>query len=156
MRRLWRGAGLLVLAQFLGASIYFLLSGSRRKKSPIPVFIDVGPVEDFAPDSVTLVRRGEFYLNRFADGGFLALSRRCTHLGCAVTWDRERKIFTCPCHASSFSRDGSVLKSPAPRPLDLHPLIIEKGRVKIDIGTRRRRTLFSPQQLGYPAGKQKT
>ena len=37
-----------------------------------------------------------------ADGGFLALSSRCTHLGCSVPWDEKARTFPCPCHASTF------------------------------------------------------
>ena len=44
--------------------------------------IDAGPVDRFAPNSVTAFPPGRFYLACLEDGGFLALSRRCTHLGC--------------------------------------------------------------------------
>ena len=36
------------------------------------------------------------------DGGFLALHRQCTHLGCTVPWVPARQAFVCPCHASAF------------------------------------------------------
>ncbi|MBW1645756.1 MAG: ubiquinol-cytochrome c reductase iron-sulfur subunit [Deltaproteobacteria bacterium] len=88
------------------------------------------------------------------DGGFLALSRKCTHLGCAVAWDEQRQLFACPCHASTFDRSGDVRRSPAPRPLDLHPLTIENGKIMVELGVRRRRQSCQPQQLTYPAGRQ--
>jgi cytochrome b6-f complex iron-sulfur subunit len=40
-----------------------------------------------------------------------------------------------------------VLSPPAPRPLDLYPVRIENGVVKIDIGRRVRRTAFDPSQV---------
>jgi len=153
LNRLWLGLGLVALVQFIGGSLAFLISGSGKKRSDKPLFIDVGPAVDFAPGSVTLIRRGELYLSRLKDGGFLALSRKCTHLGCAIAWDEEQKLFACPCHASTFAENGTVLKTPAPRPLDQHPLVIEKGQVKIDIKTRNRRQSFKPEQLTYAIKK---
>ena len=151
--RLWLGLGLVALVQFVGGALVFLLSGTGKKKTAKPLFIEVGSVKDFAPGSVTLIRRGELYLSRLKDGGFLALSRKCTHLGCAVAWDDEQQLFACPCHASTFAENGTVLKTPAPRPLDLHPLVIEKGQVKIDIGTRHRRQSQQPEQITYAVKK---
>lgn len=51
---------------------------------------------------------------RDADGVY-AISSVCTHLGCIVKPAVDG--FTCPCHGSHFSRDGSVTKGPAPQPL---------------------------------------
>jgi Rieske Fe-S protein len=53
------------------------------------------------------------------DGGFLALHRECTHLGCTVPWVSEEKRFMCPCHSSVYDINGDVLSPPAPRALDL-------------------------------------
>jgi Rieske Fe-S protein len=39
----------------------------------------------------------------------------CTHLGCTVNVTPKELI--CPCHGSSFDRQGKVLKGPAVRPL---------------------------------------
>lgn len=94
----------------------------------------VGPVEAFPPGSVTPVNEGRFYLVRLADGGFLALYRKCTHLGCAVPWEPAQGKFVCPCHASAFEMDGEVLNSPAPRPLDRFPVTIADGIVTVDTG----------------------
>lgn len=106
-----------------------------------------GPAEAFAPGSVTAFPDGRFYLARLADGGFLALDRTCTHLGCTVPWNPDTGHFECPCHASSFDIAGKVLSPPAPRPLDLYPVRIENGVVKIDIEQRVRRTAFDPSQV---------
>ncbi len=40
----------------------------------------------------------------------------CPHLGCGI--DFVDGVFVCPCHASDFSIDGSLLKGPSPRPMD--------------------------------------
>lgn len=46
-----------------------------------------------------------------------ALNAVCTHLGCIVYWDREKKTIPCPCHDAFFDLNGNVLKGPPPRPL---------------------------------------
>ncbi|MFQ5717837.1 MAG: ubiquinol-cytochrome c reductase iron-sulfur subunit [Nitrospinales bacterium] len=48
---------------------------------------------------------------------FIALSSKCTHLGCRVHWRKEQKIFFCPCHQGVFDAKGAVLSGPPPAPL---------------------------------------
>lgn len=58
----------------------------------------------------------EFVVIR-AVSGLKALSTRCTHLGCKVSWRADRKVFHCPCHEGYFDQNGKVLSGPPPRPL---------------------------------------
>lgn len=52
----------------------------------------------------------------FRDGeGVFAISTVCTHLGCIVK--ASAGGFDCPCHGSGFTKDGTVRKGPAPKPL---------------------------------------
>jgi Rieske Fe-S protein len=48
-------------------------------------------------------------------GGFVAVSPICTHRGCTVDVQGERLV--CPCHGSTYDREGKVLKGPAQRAL---------------------------------------
>ncbi|MBL8095367.1 MAG: Rieske 2Fe-2S domain-containing protein [Anaerolineales bacterium] len=111
--------------------------------------IGCGPVDDFPAGSVTPFNEGRFYLARLADRGFLALYRRCTHLGCAVPWDPARGQFICPCHASAFDGTGQVLNAPAPRPLDRFAVQIIEGQVQVDTSRPLEREQFDPGQLVY-------
>ncbi len=108
-----------------------------------------GPAAGFPPDSVTPFNAGRFYLARLADGGFLAIYRRCTHLGCAVPWDSTQGQFVCPCHASAFDQVGQVLNPPAPRPLDRFAVAIVDGQVQVDTSRPLERERFDPSQLTY-------
>jgi Rieske Fe-S protein len=42
---------------------------------------------------------------------FAALSPICTHLGCTVK--KERSFFRCPCHGSTYTLNGEVVRGPA-------------------------------------------
>jgi cytochrome b6-f complex iron-sulfur subunit len=109
--------------------------------------IIAGPVDRFEPGSVTAFPEGRFYLARLVDGGFLALHRECTHLGCTVPWVDAEDRFVCPCHASSFDITGEVLSPPAPRPLDVFAVRIENDIVKVDISKAVKRQSFSASQV---------
>jgi len=106
-----------------------------------------GPVERFEPGSVTAFRDGHFYLVRLDDGGFLALHRKCTHLGCTVPWIADEQRFTCPCHASAFDIRGDVLSAPAARALELFAVRIDNGIVKVDTNKLLRRASFESHQV---------
>lgn len=106
-----------------------------------------GQVDHFEAGTVTAFPEGKFYLVRLADGGFLALHRECTHLGCTVPWDPTQKKFVCPCHASQFDITGEVLAAPAPRPLDTFAVRLENGLVKIDLSRRLPRQAFDASQV---------
>ncbi len=62
--------------------------------------------------------------------GFVALSAICTHLGCIVEYDPEKKIW-CPCHAGFFDLRGNVVSGPPPRPLPSYPVAVVGGKVMV-------------------------
>jgi cytochrome b6-f complex iron-sulfur subunit len=148
--RLWLWLGGLALVEGAWVSGSLLGPRLRRTAPDDDAVVVAGRVERFEPGSVTAFPGGRFYLSRTADGGFLALSRRCTHLGCTVPWLAEEGRFVCPCHASSFDLHGQVLSPPAPRALDLHPVRIENGVVKVDTATTLTRRGYSPSQVARP------
>ena len=53
-----------------------------------------------------------------ADGKWVALSAKCTHLGCTVQYEPERKRIHCACHGGTYDpTTGQNLSGPPPRPL---------------------------------------
>jgi len=76
--------------------------------------IAVGAVKTFSyptpDDPCILIRTG--------DDSFAAFSQKCTHLSCAVYFEKEQNRLECPCHQGFFSiADGSVLQGPPQRAL---------------------------------------
>ena len=150
LNKLWKGLAILASLEFSAVIFGFLFSGKGEKKSYTPKrLIEAGPVNSFAVNSVTVFRGGRFYLTRLKDGGFIALSIRCTHLGCSVEWEEEKKRFICPCHSSAFEMNGDVQNPPAPKALDYYPIMIEKGIIKVDVGTKLVRRRFNQEQIVY-------
>ena len=145
LRWLWGVLGLAALSELVWVGTSFLRP-RRRATDDAGTLLVAGPIHDFEPGSVTAFPAGKFYLVRLDDGGFLALDRTCTHLGCTVPWRADEGRFACPCHASTFDITGNVLGPPAPRPLDRYLVRIENDVVKVDLSRRVRRTGFSPSQ----------
>jgi cytochrome b6-f complex iron-sulfur subunit len=147
LRRVWRVLGFVALAE-VGAlvGIYLWPRKPKPREGAYGGVVTAGPAGNFEPGTVTAFAKGQFYLIRLRDGAFLALSRKCTHLGCTVPWSEVDRKFACPCHASSFSETGEVLSAPAPRPLDLYRVFFEDGVVKVDTSVAITRDRFEPSQ----------
>ena len=145
----WKGLGIIASLEVLGVFTAYFSSGKARSASAPKQLLEAGPVNSFELNTVSAFMGGRFYLARQQDGGFIALSLRCTHLGCSVSWEEEKKRFICPCHSSAFDINGDVLNPPAPRALDYYPVMIENGMVKVDIGTLKERNTFRKEQLIY-------
>lgn len=147
LRRLWRVLGFLALVEAAAAvGVYLWPRKAKPREGAYGGVVTAGPVDNFEPGTVTAFAKGQFYLVRLEDGGFLALSRKCTHLGCTVPWSEVDRKFACPCHASSFADTGEVLSAPAPRPLDLYRVTIEGGIVRVDTSAALTRERYEPSQ----------
>jgi cytochrome b6-f complex iron-sulfur subunit len=149
LSKAWKVLGLVALVELAFFSVSMLRPGRKNKKNSSSLLKTIGSVEDFPKNSVTPDRVNKFFLVRADDGGFLALSLTCSHLGCSVIWDQVKNQFLCPCHSSAFNKFGGVINSPAPRPLDYFPVTIEAGKIKIDLGQKTKRKKFEKSQVTY-------
>jgi len=149
LSKIWLGLGAAAGIEIMGISINFLFHSTKGNEKDQSSYVIAGKVDDFKPNSVTPYRSGRFYLSRLNDGGFVALSLKCTHLGCSVGWNKSEDKFICPCHSSAFEINGNVVSPPAPRALDLLPIIIENGIVKVDPKKPMKRKRFSHSQVTY-------
>ena len=60
---------------------------------------------------------GKTFCRRPHRCGIYAVNAVCTHLGCIVYWDKDKKVLACPCHTAFFALNGSVISGPPPSPL---------------------------------------
>jgi Rieske Fe-S protein len=80
-------------------------------------------------------------------GAYLALARKCPHLGCTVPYRADFTFadpdnagqsvtgwFRCPCHGSTYSDSGRRVFGPAPRSMDLFEMTIAAdGTMTVDL-----------------------
>jgi cytochrome b6-f complex iron-sulfur subunit len=129
--------------------IYVILGLSKNKtagKKNASLFF-AGKISSFQNNQIYPFSTQRFYLSKFKDGGLLAISTKCTHLGCMV--QANSNGFVCPCHASSFNKYGEVLSPPVTRPLDIFPIEINNEQIMIDINSPIKRKIFDKSQLTY-------
>ncbi len=100
-------------------------------------------LEDGVPKRVAMVSdaRDAWTLERMKELGAVWLVRRgasvecfsatCPHLGCTIGHDAASGFF-CPCHDSSFAKDGARLTGPSPRSLDRLNARVVDGSVEVD------------------------
>jgi len=108
----------------------------------------VGPVGDFSEETyravvitavpeigetgktTAYVRRGSADLKEDASG-HIAISTRCAHLGCPVSFVESAGNFLCPCHGGVYDFEGKVIGGPPVRPLDRFQTRIKDGQVEV-------------------------
>lgn len=110
-------------------------------------WFSAGSIDNYEKNRIYPFNSGKFYLSILEDGGILAISIVCTHLGCIVQTNNDG--FICPCHASAFNKYGEVLSPPATRALDVFPVSIENGEILVDINNSIKRNGFAKSQLTY-------
>jgi cytochrome b6-f complex iron-sulfur subunit len=145
----WKSIGTITLGALGFIGLRFL--SSHNQPTDFGGVINAGKVDDFDPGTVTPFDDAHLYLVRAEDGGFLALYRNCPHLNCTILWDPHGDQFHCPCHGSTFTREGGVLNPPAPRPLMRFPIVIDPDRqIQVNTGNRIERTEVSAVDFTYP------
>ena len=149
LNTLWLVLGSVAFAELIAMVFTFFKPRQPTSSAATDSIIIAGPVDNFEPGTVSAFVRGKFYLARLEDGGFLAMSRSCTHLSCTVPWISSQNQFICPCHSSAFDIRGEVVNPPAPRALDLYPIEIQNNILKVDTSKLKKRSEFAPSQVTY-------
>ena len=133
---LWGASMALVLAESGGALVWFALPRFKPVKpgefgGTFTIPLDHVPPADGPPVEYTggrfwLVNLGEQAISdpRHPPGfgprpGMLALYKVCVHLGCLYQWRPTNDRFECPCHGSKYLKDGTRVRDPASRNLDV-------------------------------------
>lgn len=127
----------LVLGGMAGWAVAFLAPvmsyvWPAQRRGPGAQTVSAGKAADFAPWSARMTAAGGhpiIVVN--TPQGFKAFSAICTHLGCVVNWNSERRQIACPCHAGFFDVNGRVVSGPPPGPLAEHPVVVADGEVMV-------------------------
>lgn len=94
------------------------------------------PASAVPETGVVEVPAARAYLVRI-QGAIVAISEKCTHLGCRVPYCAQSNQFECPCHGSYFNRAGEYRAGPAPRGMDRYPITIDDtGMIYIDTSSK--------------------
>ena len=82
----------------------------------------------------------------------VAITSRCAHVGCPVSYKDAARSFVCPCHGGVYDFRGVRIGGPPPRPLDRFYTRVRAGRVEVgprySVNSHLRR--FSPRYSGEP------
>jgi cytochrome b6-f complex iron-sulfur subunit len=81
-------------------------------------------IKDLKGQSINIVNTGD---------EFVALSTKCSHLGCQVIWRDQEKKFFCPCHDGYFDARGNVLSGPPPAPLSSYKVEVVNDSIFIEV-----------------------
>ena len=165
----WAGMG----AMLLGIVSTILTTLYPRGITGFGSTIFVGTIDALAPGAKIHNLDAKTWLVRFNDeqaghnppaqsGSVVALYHKCPHLGCTVPWrpdfsredPRDNQTyagwFLCPCHGSTYSDAGVRVFGPAPRSMDMFPLIIKDGKMTVDTGKIITGSLDNPSRAVMP------
>jgi nitrite reductase/ring-hydroxylating ferredoxin subunit len=126
------GFGLLFGVGTLGLRFIQFLVPSRKPRRSEAVLI--GAESRIPPgEALSLDFSGHKILVLQTDQGVAAFSRRCTDLGCLVSWNKERQQILCPCHRGVYDRNGTNIAGPPPRPLDRFEVIKRGEQLYVNV-----------------------
>jgi nitrite reductase/ring-hydroxylating ferredoxin subunit len=145
-RKFLKKAAIGLIGLEAGYLLYDALHGNEQTENNGGLF-NAGKLHQLEKNRLYPFASGKFYLSVMEDGGLLAISAKCTHLGCIV--QSKGNEFQCPCHASVFDRHGLVKSPPATRALDIFPITIKNGSILVDTRHPIRRKKFDKSQLTY-------
>jgi Rieske Fe-S protein len=126
------GFGMLFGLGLLGLRFVQFLVPSQRSKEYEAVFL--GEEKSIpANEAMAMELSGQKLLVLRTDEGVVAFSRRCTDLGCLVSWDKRREQFVCPCHQGIYDKTGLNIAGPPPRPLDRFEIVKRGEQLYVNI-----------------------
>ncbi|MDJ0635165.1 MAG: Rieske 2Fe-2S domain-containing protein [Xenococcaceae cyanobacterium MO_188.B29] len=63
----------------------------------------------------------------------IALNPECTHQKCNVELNIKTNLLVCPCHDSHFALDGTAVKKPATKPLEVYKVKQEEHLIFVKV-----------------------
>lgn len=116
---------LLLVVVFFPPSLLFLVKPPKRRERTV---FRLGSLKGLK--SGPRLFFGKIWIFR-EDGKIWAFLNRCTHLGCALSYDKG--YFRCHCHGSIFTKHGKPVYGPAKKRLFFVKVSVSrKGIVTVD------------------------
>ena len=127
-----RGGLLTTLAGMLFPALAYLWPVMKR--GPSVGMEEIGRIDDIPLwGAKKVVIDGSALLIIRTPTAVKAFSAICTHLGCIVDWNVQKREIACPCHAGFFDTDGRVISGPPPRPLPSHSVNVVAGKILVQL-----------------------
>lgn len=82
---------------------------------------------------IDLPQRGFVWAKADTQNGIKVFSSICSHLACNVIWNKDTRMFECPCHTGRFDPDGKPVSGPPKKPLSLLSHKVEEGKLLVHI-----------------------
>lgn len=135
-------AGLAVILPALGFAIAPIFDQPEEDWQAVGTLDDFVP-ETYKPRVITIVqgigeagkttvyvRQGSTDLGE-DPASYVAVTTRCSHLGCPVRFVQAAGNFICPCHGGVYDFQGLVIGGPPVRPLDRFQTRIVRNTLEI-------------------------
>lgn len=117
----WRRTSRRRVLGFVGVCISGFISGVRialAQSKKLALGLDKAEKLKSPGGSVLLKIQGrELLFIRDSQESVRVLNPVCSHQKCTVQYDKEKQLIVCPCHGSTYSLDGQVVKGPAEKAL---------------------------------------
>jgi len=124
------------------AAAYLLLKPKSAAGEDLVEIANLSELAEGAPQEIVYYRtrvdgwkrtreKATTWVVKTGKSNAIAFTPQCPHLGCIYHWEDEAEKFACPCHASAFSKEGTVVGGPAPRPLDRFASRVEGGKLLV-------------------------
>jgi cytochrome b6-f complex iron-sulfur subunit len=117
----------------------------RYLASPVEKAAAEGEVKEVVLDDALKIPKNAALMFKFGqkpsmlihhdDDTWTALSAVCTHLGCTVGYEPDKKIIFCPCHGGTYDpHSGANLGGPPPKPLAEFKVQVTEGKIVVRRG----------------------
>lgn len=111
-----------------------LLKGKAANAKKLGVLLDKLPslskVDGFAAVKLNDL---DILLIRETEKSVKAVSSKCTHRNCDLSYNSTSKKIECKCHGAAFSTDGKVLQGPAKSDLKNYQAVLENEKIILTV-----------------------